>query len=229
MATLSSAAVMRMVFPSGKRDSVALAEGQELVERIKASPQWHRAGDWGEPRPGHPEGTVGRHVLEQVIPFIDRWYRELPDYWNLIALGYLHDIGKPVTRYESGHLSGESHSILSARMAADLGAPERLVQIILSNDRAYSYWRKLLDQRGVWTRSRWSDERRRSFVEEFGRGELDLALLVRFHRADNAYRRPQNGDESTDSVIWFEQQLLQEGLVRELPPEGKDQILNWNF
>jgi hypothetical protein len=86
----------------------------------------------------------------------------------------------------------------------------------------------LLDERGAWTRSRWSDERRRKFVAEFGRRGLDLPLLVRFHRADNAYRRPENGDESTDPVIWFEQQLLADGLARALPREGKDQTLRWS-
>ena len=66
------------------------------------------------PRPGHPEGTIGRHVSEQVLPFIELWYSSLPDYWNLVALAYLHDIGKPVTKFEDGHIKGDPHSIISA-------------------------------------------------------------------------------------------------------------------
>src|SRR5688500_16894173 len=158
---------------------------RELVDRIVASPQWRRAESWGEPRPGHPEGTIGRHVAEQVLPFVERHFRELPDYHALVALAYLHDIGKPDVDYHDGKVHGDSHSVLSARIAAQLGAPERLVRLILRNDRAYGYWRKLLDKRGVFAPARWTDERRAAFVREFDPAEVDLPLLVRFHRADN--------------------------------------------
>lgn len=200
-------------------------DGKDFVEHIKASSAWKVACHWGEPRPGHPEGTVGRHVLEQIVPFIDNWYPSLPDYWNLVALAYLHDIGKPQTRYVDGRLSGDSHSVISARIALELGAPDRLVQVILSNDRAYSHWRKLYDRHGNWQSSRWTDERRRQFIDEFGRASLDLSLMVLFHRADNAYRRPENADQSKDSVIWFEGKLIETGLLRYLPEEGRDQRL----
>lgn len=50
-----------------------------FVDRIRSSPQWQRAAGWGVPRPGHPEGTVGRHVEEQVVPFIELHFRDLPD------------------------------------------------------------------------------------------------------------------------------------------------------
>lgn len=34
----------------------------EFMNRIRDSTQWQRAAPWGEPRPGHPEGSIGRHV-----------------------------------------------------------------------------------------------------------------------------------------------------------------------
>jgi hypothetical protein len=199
--------------------------GQELVDRIRVSADWSCASSWGEPRPGHPEGTVGAHVNTQVLPFIQRWYAELPDYWDLVALAYLHDIGKPETKYKNGRLLGESHSVISARIAGELGAGDRLVQVILSNDRAHSHWRKMQDACGVWQPGRWTEERSGKFVEEFCRPNLDLALLVLFHRADNAYRRPPVLAENIDPVTWFETQLLEQGLLRELPSPGKNQRL----
>ena len=201
--------------------------GRELVERITSSEQWARARDWGHARPGHPEGTIGRHVTEQVLPFVDRWYRDDVDYWDLVALCYLHDIGKPLTEHKNGRLSGEPHSLVSARIAADLAAPDRLVQVILSNDRAYSYWRKLKDKTGVWTAKGWTPERRDKFRAEFGRPELDLRLLVLFHRADNAYRRAEQLDETVDPVLWFENRLVAESLLESLPEAGRDQRLSW--
>ena len=202
-------------------------EGRQLVDKIVGSADWALAQDWGEPRPGHPEGTIGRHVLEQVIPFIDRWYSALPEYWDLVALAYLHDIGKPITRHENGRLVGDPHSVISAQIAQKLGAPDRLVQVIYSNDRAHSHWRKLQDKKGIWTADRWSEDRRQKFVTEFGRKGLELRLLVLFHRADNGYRRPEILDETVDSVVWFERLLVAEGLLNELPIEGKDQKLEW--
>lgn len=200
-----------------------------LIDDILKSPEWMRACRWGEPRPGHPEGTIGHHVFEQLMPFIDLYYQLLPDYEdeNLQALALLHDIGKPDTQYQGGHLVGDSHSVISARIAAKLGAPDRLVQVILSNDRAYSHWRRLENKYHQWTATRWTEERRAKFVEEFGRPGLDLNLLVLFHRADNAYRRPEQADESLDSVLWFENRLLSEGLLVHLPREGKDKRLDW--
>lgn len=202
-------------------------KGKAFVGLIVGSDHWSLAKDWGHVRPGHPEGSVGRHVLEQLLPFVDRWYREDNDYWNLVALCYLHDIGKPVTKYVGGRLSGEPHSVVSARIAKELGAPDRLVQVILSNDRAYSYWRKLQDKNGNWSASRWTPERRDKFHDEFGRAGLDTRLLVLFHRADNAYRRPVHQDESIDYVRWFENRLIEEGLIASLPEAGRDQRLEW--
>ena len=204
-----------------------MSDDKTFVDRIRSSPQWLRAAGWGEPRSGHPEGTVGRHVHGQVIPFIDLYYRDLPDYWNLVALAYLHDIGKPDVDFREGRIHGEAHSILSARIAEELGAPARLVRVILLNDRTFSYWRKLRARHGRWIRSRWTADRRAAFVAEFDARFVDLDLLVRFHRADNGYRRAPALDEAVDPVLWFENRLIEEGLLRELPPEGKDKRFEW--
>jgi hypothetical protein len=112
-------------------------------------------------------------------------------------------------------------------MAVELGGPDRLVQVIISNERAYSHWRKLLDKKGVWRQSRWTPERQEKFRAEFGRPGLDNRLLVLFHRADNAYRRPERLDEAVDHVLWFENRLLAEGLLEALPAAGRDQRLSW--
>jgi hypothetical protein len=201
---------------------------RQLVDHILASPEWARADAWGDARPGHPEGSVGRHVREQVLPFIDQWYRDLPDYWSLVALAYLHDIGKPDVVFEDGHVRGEPHSILSQRIAGRLGAPERLQHIIRVNDRAYSHWRRLQDKRGQGTAERWTPDRRKQFVDEFGDASVDLPLCVLFHRADNGYRRAPERRHDVDAVAWFEDTLVAEGLMSHPPPQGRDQRLTWS-
>lgn len=200
---------------------------KSFIDAICSSKPWLLAKNWGHIRPGHPEGSVGRHVTEQLLPFVDKWYKNDVDYWDLVALCYLHDIGKPVTEYSDGRLSGEPHSVISARIAADLGAPDRLVQVILANDRTYSHWRKLKDKTGAWSAARWTPERREKFRQEFGRSGLDLRLLVLFHRADNAYRRRVDRDESIDYVRWFENRIVEERLIASLPEAGRDQRFEW--
>ena len=47
-------------------------EPEDEVERkILSEPRWQAGTRWGEPRPGHPEGTVGVHVVE-VLENLDR-------------------------------------------------------------------------------------------------------------------------------------------------------------
>ena len=207
----------------------ASGEGTYLVQCILESPEWARAREWGEARPGHPEGKIGRHVLEQILPFIDLHYGGLADYWNLVALAYLHDIGKPLTRYERGHLVGDSHSTISARISRDLAASDRLIEVIQSNDRPYSYWRSLFDRRGDFMPERFTADRRNRFVQEFSRQGLDVCLLILFHRADNAYRRPQQLDQAVDPVLWFEKTLSAEGIVGigKLPQQGENKRRLW--
>ena len=36
----------------------------ELEARIVSDPEWVEGASWGEPRSGHPEGSVAAHVAE---------------------------------------------------------------------------------------------------------------------------------------------------------------------
>ena len=203
-------------------------EGELLVQRILNSEEWSIAQNWGQARPGHPEGTIRKHVLEQVLPFIDLHYGNLPDYWDLITLAYLHDIGKPLARYEGGRLVGENHSVISAQIASKLGASSRLLQVIISNDRPYSYWQQLTKADG-YQPERWTEARRQRFLAEFRRTDLDVVLLILFHRADNAYRRAAILSPATDTVCWFENTLVTEAILGfgNLPTEGQDERRKW--
>jgi len=202
--------------------------GESLVERILASAEWRRGSPWRSMRQGLAHRSLHVHVEKQVIPFIDHWYRPLADYWNLVALAYLHDIGQPLVRSPEGRRQGDLHSLVSARVAVSLGAPSRLVSVILRHNRCFAYWRRLFAGDGQWHGDRWSSALQARFLRHFGFGAVDLTLLGLFQRATNAYSRPPVSRESTDAVYWFERRLLVEGLLSELPVAAQDARSPWS-
>ncbi|HTU91604.1 MAG TPA: hypothetical protein VMF69_16090 [Gemmataceae bacterium] len=59
---------------------------------VVADPRYQTNLDWGEARPGHPEGSVRAHIaeiernLEALKPRLSE-----PDYWKLKVLPHTHD------------------------------------------------------------------------------------------------------------------------------------------
>ena len=65
---------------------------RNTFEAIKADPRYLANLDWGEARPGHPEGTVRAHIAE-IEPNLDALRSKLTDedYWKLKLLIHTHD------------------------------------------------------------------------------------------------------------------------------------------
>ncbi len=60
---------------------------RQILYAIKRDARYAANLDWGEPRPGHPEGTVRDHLAE-VEPNLDALRPKLSDdeYWKLMLL-----------------------------------------------------------------------------------------------------------------------------------------------
>jgi hypothetical protein len=84
--------------------------------------------DWGEPRRGHPEGTVRAHIAE-IEPNLERLRPKLTDdeYWKLKLLIHTHDSFKAESKPGVAISDPESHASLArAFLASHCDDPDLL-------------------------------------------------------------------------------------------------------
>ena len=173
----------------------------ELERRVAAEPELLEGLAWGEPRAGHPEGAVGKHVghllaaIEQSGETGER--RELLRFMALVHDSFKYQVRERLPR------AGENHHAMRARRFAErFTDDERLLSAIQFHDRPYALWRKLqrrgkLDERGF---------------NRMLRCVTDHDLFLRFIELDGSTegKRPE-------PIEWFREELAE----RDAVPEGR--------
>jgi hypothetical protein len=169
----------------------------ELEERILAEPEIQEGLAWGEPRAGHPEGAVGKHVAD-LLEKIDAEgetgeRRELLRFMALVHDSFKYQVRERLPRAGENH-----HATRARRFAARFTDDERLLSAIQFHDRPYALWRKLqrrgkLDERGF---------------DRMMRCVTDPQLFLRFVELDGSTegKRPQ-------PIEWFRNELDTRGLL----------------
>ncbi|HEY3764672.1 MAG TPA: GNAT family N-acetyltransferase [Gaiellales bacterium] len=156
----------------------AIVQPETPLERaICADPAWRAGVVWGEPRSGHPEGTVIAHIGD-VLRNVDRVAIDPADRERLRLAAIVHDAFKrDVDR--SLPKTGENHHAMRARRFAEgyLNDPD-LLDVIELHDEAYLAWRGGRPD-GDWAGA---ELRARALLDRLG-GHYDL--FARFYRADN--------------------------------------------
>ena len=143
----------------------ALAEDPVVVEGL----------GWGEPRSGHPEGSVGVHVTD-LLATIDDWNEAEPRRSELRFLAIVHDALKYRVRKWLPKVGENHHAVRARRLAERYTTDERLLAAIELHDRPYAVWRR--------TRRGGVGERRA--LDELVRRVPDLPLFVRFVELDGS-------------------------------------------
>jgi hypothetical protein len=168
----------------------------DLERRIAEDPVILRGLAWGEPRAGHPEGSVGRHVAD-LLATIDEWGEEEPRRGELRFVSLIHDSLKYKVRDWLPRTGPNHHASRARRVAETYTEDERLLATIELHDRPYGLWRKLrksgeLDEAGF-----------RAMVERLP----DLGLFVRFVELDGSTegKRPE-------PIEWLRGELARRGL-----------------
>jgi len=160
----------------------------ELENKIINDSEFIEGINWGNPRPGHPEGKVLYHIKD-VLSFIEPtnpWYSEL----RLIAL--IHDTFKYKVD-NTKHKVGENHHAYIARKFAEKYISDiRLLEIIELHDEAYNIYRS----------KHFNKKRYESLIQRLINCDA-LFLFLEFYRFDNSA-----GDKTSDDLIWFKQQTL---------------------
>jgi hypothetical protein len=99
--------------------------------------------DWGEPRRGHPEGTVRAHI-EEVERNLETLRPRLSDidYWRLKLLVHAHDTFKAEAQAGVAISDPHSHASLARAFLAEFCADADLLAMVQYHDEPYALWRQ---------------------------------------------------------------------------------------
>ena len=171
----------------------------DLERSVTEDPELLAGLAWGEPRDGHPEGSVGAHVRDLLETLDTKDYpAEARSLLRFVAI--VHD-GFKYRVHEWRPKTGANHHAARARRFAEgFTDDERILAIIEHHDRPYALWRKM---------------RRRGKLDERGFDEMmrrvpDAELFLWFIELDG-------GTEGKDPepIRWFREELDRRGLLED--------------
>src|SRR5579862_6674814 len=92
---------------------------ERIFGELTTDPHYIANLDWGEPRDGHPEGTVRAHIAE-IEPNLERLRAQLTEeeYWKLKLLIHTHDSFKGEAKIGVSILDPNSHASLARSFLA---------------------------------------------------------------------------------------------------------------
>jgi len=160
----------------------------ELERAILRDPEVQVDLTYGEPRWGHPEGSVGAHVAELwtiVQGVADVLTPGMVEDLRVLAL--LHDLGKR----KPWPAGTPHHGVASRRIAARFIGDQRLLDIVAEHDEPYRLWkRERRTGESVWDR----------LVVVFDRVRADFDLFVIFFTVDGS-----SGDKDPAPRLWLQE------------------------
>ena len=112
-------------------------------ERLTADERYLKNIAWGEPRPGHPEGSIRAHIaeLERNAEVLDARLTGT-DRWRLRLLIHAHDTFKPDAA-DVKIADPRSHASLARGFLAEFCPDDRaLLDIVQFHDEPYALWRQ---------------------------------------------------------------------------------------
>lgn len=172
----------------------------ETEAKLAADPLLLAGLAWGEPRHGHPEGTVGAHVrdiLEQIERDGERDARRL----ELRFIALVHDSLKYRVRQDVPKTGENHHATRARRLAEHYTDDEAALAVIELHDRPYALWRRLR-RTGHLDQAEFS-----RMLERVG----DLELFARFVELDSS-----TAGKNPEPLRWFRAELARRSQVGDL-------------
>jgi len=189
---------MTTLLTAAKSLKFSFALETPLERAIATAPDWLMGLEWGQPRPGHPEGKVGAHIRD-VLQNIDRFYHQAADRANLRLIALIHDTFKYQTAHQSSAAQGQSHGYRARVFAETYIDDAAVLQVIEHHDDAYKIWRRMTKERPPAS----AEIEARALMAELGD---HLGLFLRFYLCDN-----QTAGKSIDHFVWFKQVAASDG------------------
>lgn len=171
----------------------------ELERRVTSDPDLLEGLAWGEPRAGHPEGSVGAHV-DDLLRTLEEWDEPTERRADLRFIALVHDSFKGEVIEKLPKVGRNHHADRARRFAERHSADEAVLSTIQHHDRPYALWRKM---------------RRKGQPDERGFTKMlddipDVALFVRFVELDGSTE-----GKTREPIHWLRAELERHG--RELP------------
>ena len=169
----------------------------ELERALTEDPELREGLAWGEPRPGHPEGSVGMHV-GQLLETLEE-SSEPPEQRRLLrAIALIHDSMKYRVQEWRPKVRGNHHATRARRAAERHTDDERILAVVEHHDRPYNLWRKMK------RKGRLDEERFAQMLAEVP----DIPLFLRFVELDGSTE-----GKNPEPIDWFRAELRRRGLI----------------
>ena len=168
----------------------------ELERAVTADPMIAEGLAWGEPRRGHPEGSVGAHVAD-LLETIERWGDAGQRRRDLRFMAIVHDSLKYKVQHWRPRTGENHHAMRARRFAERYTADERLLATIELHDKPYNLWRKF-EHRG-----RMDDHAFNAMVDRIP----DVDLFLRFVELDGSTE-----GKTHEPIRWLKSELAQRGV-----------------
>lgn len=147
---------------------------KEILERVQSDPRYVKNIEYGEPRPGHPEGRIKYHIAEleeNLETLVTRGISE-EQYWKLKFLIHVHDTFKAEALANVAINNPNSHASLARKFAAEFIDDPDLLHMIQLHDVDYALWQQFRRT------GSYSQERLQRLVETIQDWELFLMFLI---------------------------------------------------
>ena len=122
---------------------IGMLDYKEIFDAIASDPRYQRNLDWGEVRPGHPEGTIRAHIAE-LERNLERLRAKLSetDYWRLRVLVHTHDTFKAEARPGAPIAAPDSHASLARAFLAEFCDDADMLAMVQYHDEPFALWRQ---------------------------------------------------------------------------------------
>jgi hypothetical protein len=174
----------------------------ELEARVTRDPDLLEGLAWGEPRTGHPEGSVAAHV-EDLLETLSEWDEPAHRRTSLRFIALVHDAFKGDVRERLPKIGRNHHADRARRFAEEYTDDQSVLSVIQHHDRPYALWRKM---------------KRKGSVDERGLTKMlddipDIPLFVRFVELDGSTE-----GKKPAPIVWVRAELGDRGYALPEPP-----------
>jgi hypothetical protein len=169
---------------------------KQILERLTADARYKKNIEYGEPRPGHPEGKVKFHIadLEANLEALKPRLKNHEEFWKLKFLIHVHDTFKAEAVQDIPILHPRSHASLARAFAAEFTDDTDLLNMLQFHDENYALW-KQFTAHGSYNRERFD-----TLLKTLRDWDLFLVFLI----IDGC-----SAGKDPAKLVWFIQEVRQ--------------------